>query len=185
MKSRKAMAVLLALGMTAGAAPAALAEDGYYEGEWSDSETAEEGMDVEIDASFDPVTYEYAVTFEEMREQLGTVPVSGKDCRIACNVRSQNSQYWTAFREGVQDMAAFQNDMGLTNFVLDDRSAANETDTGGQLAALEQQIEDGADVVLFSPLAGSDFAEGMEAAANVGVPVIAVHEVFAGAEIFL
>ncbi len=174
MKTRKVMSVLLATAMTASFATAALADVPQFADGWGDTYEA-----------FDPLTVEDAITFEEMREQLGAVPVSEDALSIAANIRTEDNVYWTALRDGYKDMGTFLTENGLTGVAVDVKSALNEADTEGQLAVMKDQLRDGANVVMISPISTSNCTEGVELAHDDGIPTIAVNNEFNGADMFV
>ena len=175
MKARKVMAALMAAGMVLSVAGTVMAADiPQFADGWGDTYEA-----------FDPLTFDDAITFEEMREQLGAVPVSDEAIAIAGNIRTEDNVYWTALRDGYKDMVAFENENGLANVTIDVKSALNEADTEGQLAVMKDQIRDGAIVIMISPISTSNCTEGVEVAHDDGIPTIAVNNEFNGADMFV
>ena len=175
MKARKIMAALMAAGMVLSVAGTVMAADiPQFADGWGDTYEA-----------FDPLTFDDAITFEEMREQLGAVPVSDEAIAIAGNIRTEDNVYWTALRDGYKDMVAFENENGLANVTIDVKSALNEADTEGQLAVMKDQIRDGAIVIMISPISTSNCTEGVEVAHDDGIPTIAVNNEFNGADMFV
>lgn len=174
MKNRKVLSVVLAAAMALTCSVSAMAAVPQFEGGWGDTYEA-----------FDPLTFDDAITFEEMREQLGAIPAKGDDIAIAGNIRTEDNVYWTALRDGYKDMVAFENENGLDNVTIDVKSALNEADTEGQLAVMKDQIRDGATVIMISPISTSNCTEGVEIAHEDGIPTIAVNNEFNGADMFV
>ena len=174
MKMRKVMSIVLAAGLAAAAALPAMAEVAQFSDGWGDTYEA-----------FDPLTFDDAITFEEMREQNGAVPASEEAFAIAANIRTEDNVYWTALRDGYKEMIAFENENGIPNVTIDVKSALNEADTEGQLAVMKDQIRDGANVIMISPISTSNCTEGVEIAHDDGIPTIAVNNEFNGADMFV
>ncbi len=174
MKSRKLLAALLTAAMTASLSMTVFAEIPQFADGWGD-----------VYEAFDPLTFEDAITFEEMREQLGAIPVSDEAFYIAGNIRTEDNVYWTALRDGYKDMVAFLNENGLENVTIDVKSALNEADTDGQNGIMKDQIRDGANVIMISPISTSNCTEGVEIAHDDGIPTIAVNNEFNGADMFI
>ncbi len=174
MKNRKVLSVVLAAAVALTCSMTAMAAVAQFEGGWGD-----------VYEAFDPLTFDDAITFEEMREQLGAVPAPGEDIAIAGNIRTEDNVYWTALRDGYKDMVAFLNENGLENVTIDVKSALNEADTEGQLAVMKDQIRDGANVIMISPISTSNCTEGVEIAHEDGIPTIAVNNEFNGADMFV
>lgn len=174
MKNRKALSVILAVAISAVCSVSAMAAVPQFEDGWGDTYEA-----------FDPLTFDDAITFDEMREQLGAIPVSEDAIAIAGNIRTEDNVYWTALRDGYKDMIAFENENGLPNVTIDVKSALNEADTEGQLAVMKDQLRDGANVVMISPISTSNCTEGVEIAHDDGIPTIAVNNEFNGADMFV
>ena len=174
MKMRKILAVALAVVTVSVCGVATMAAVPQFEDGWGDTYEA-----------FDPLTIEGAISFEEMREQLGAIPVSEEEIAIAGNIRTEDNVYWTSLRDGYKDMVAFENENGLTNVTIDVKSALNEADTEGQLAVMKDQIRDGSDVIMISPISTANCTEGVEIAHEDGIPTIAVNNEFNGADMFV
>ena len=134
---------------------------------------------------FDPLTFDDAITFEEMRKQCGSIPVSGASFLIEGNIRTEDNVYWTSLRDGYKAMIQTMNDNGLTGIRIDVQSALNEADTEGQLSVMKDQIRSGANVIMISPISTSNCTEGVETAHTDNIPCIAVNNEFNGADMFV
>ena len=139
----------------------------------------------DTNVAFDPLEIEGAISFQQMREQLGAIPKSEAVCSIAGNIRTEDNVYWTALRDGYKDIINFANNEGLPGMSINVQSALNEADTEGQLAVMKDQIRSGADVIMISPISTSNCTEGVETAHEDGIPVIAVNNEFNGADMFV
>ena len=79
------MLVMSVMGGLAVSPVSAMAAVAQFEDGWGD-----------VYEAFDPLTFEDAITCEEMREQLGAIPVSDEAIAIAGNIRTEDNVYWTA-----------------------------------------------------------------------------------------
>lgn len=174
MKNKKWLALLTVVSMTVPMIAHGSEDFAQFADGWGDTNTA-----------FDPLAIEETWTFEEMREQLGAVPTGDAEFSIAGNIRTEDNVYWTALRDGYQDMIAFENENGIPNVTIDVQSALNEADTEGQLAVMKDQLRNGADIVMISPISTSNCTEGVENAHEDGIPTIAVNNEFNGADMFV
>ena len=165
------MAMLMATSLTAFAGDTDIAQ---FKDGWGDTNSA-----------FDPLTFDDAITFNEMREQLGAIPKSDDSFKLAGNIRTEDNVYWTALRDGYKDMASKLNEAGLPNISIDVQSALNEADTEGQLSVMKDQIRSGENVIMISPISTSNCTEGVEMAHEDGIPTIAVNNEFNGADMFV
>lgn len=173
----KARVVAATLALTIIASLTAFAGDteiAQFKDGWGDANTA-----------FDPLTFDDAITFEEMRDQLGAIPKSDAEFLIAGNIRTEDNVYWTSLRDGYKDMVTKLNDGGLKGVTIDVQSALNEADTEGQLTVMKDQIRSGANVIMISPISTSNCTEGVETAHEDGIPTIAVNNEFNGADMFV
>lgn len=207
MKNKKLLAVLVTLSMAASLsacggsdAPANNTQDQSSAAESQTGGTASDGAASEsaggaiaqfadgwgdTNVAFDPLAISETWTFEEMRENLGAVPLSDASFSIAGNIRTEDNVYWTALRDGYKDMIAFENESGLTGVSVDVQSALNEADTEGQLSVMKDQIRSGANIIMISPISTSNCTEGVETAHEDGIPTIAVNNEFNGADMFV
>ena len=142
------MAMLMATSLTAFAGDTDIAQ---FKDGWGDTNSA-----------FDPLTFDDAITFNEMREQLGAIPKSDDSFKLAGNIRTE-----------------------VPNISIDVQSALNEADTEGQLSVMKDQIRSGANVIMISPISTSNCTEGVEMAHEDGIPTIAVNNEFNGADMFV
>ena len=164
---------------SASAAPASDAASGssgtveMFADGWGDANTA-----------FDPLAIEETWTFEEMRENLGDIPVSDTELLLAGNIRTYDNVYWQALADGYQAMVDKIAGNGL-NVSINIQSALNEADTEGQLSVMKDQIRMGVNAIMISPISSSNCTEGVETAHEDGIPCIAVNNEFNGADMFV
>jgi ribose transport system substrate-binding protein len=135
--------------------------------------------------AFDPLTKSETWTFSEMRENLGAIPkADGKSLSFGATNRSVDNVYWQAVNDGYETMAKKLTDGGVPT-TIDVQSPMGESDTEGQLANMKDQVRQGVDVILASPISTSNCTEAVENAHNDNIPVIAVNNEFNGADMFI
>ncbi|MBS6395914.1 MAG: substrate-binding domain-containing protein [Clostridiales bacterium] len=134
--------------------------------------------------AFDPLVVEETWTFEEMREKLGPIPVDGSELALAATIRSVDNVYWQALSDGYHAMAEKLTAGGVTT-TMDIQAPMGESDTEGQLANMKDQVRQGVDLILASPISTSNCTEAVENAHNDNIPTIAVNNEFNGADMFI
>lgn len=135
--------------------------------------------------AFDPLAIEETWTFEEMRQNLGDIPVdSNKEISLAGNIRTNDNVYWQSLAKGYQAMTDLCAENGV-NAKIDIESALNESDTEGQLSVMKDQIRLGVNAIMISPISTSNCTEGVETAHTDNIPCISVNNEFNGADMFI
>lgn len=163
-------------GETADAAESTGAENGIpaqFAGGWGDTSQA-----------FDPLVVEETWTFDEMRENLGAIPAADTEFALAATIRSVDNVYWQALSDGYEAMAEKLTAAGIAT-TMDVQAPMGESDTEGQLANMKDQVRQGVDLIMASPISTSNCTEAVENAHNDNIPTIAVNNEFNGADMFI
>ena len=134
--------------------------------------------------AFDPLTVEETWTFDEMRENLGAIPVEEKEFSLGATIRSLDNVYWQSLSDGYEAMAQKLTDAGITT-TIDIQAPMGESDTEGQLANMKDQVRQGVDLIMASPISTSNCTEAVENAHSDNIPTVAVNNEFNGADMFI
>lgn len=144
-----------------------------FAGGWGDTSQA-----------FDPLVVEETWTFDEMRENLGAIPAADTEFALAATIRSVDNVYWQALSDGYEAMAEKLSAAGIAT-TMDVQAPMGESDTEGQLANMKDQVRQGVDLIMASPISTSNCTEAVENAHNDNIPTIAVNNEFNGADMFI
>ena len=123
-------------------------------------------------------------TFDEMRENLGAIPSTDKEIHLGATIRSVDNVYWQALSDGYEAMAEKLTAGGIAT-TMDVQAPMGESDTEGQLANMKDQVRQGVDLILASPISTSNCTEAVENAHRDNIPTIAVNNEFNGADMFI
>ena len=134
--------------------------------------------------AFDPLTVEETWTFDEMRENLGAIPKSDKEIKLGATIRSVDNVYWQSLSDGYEAMAEKLTAGGI-NTSIDIQAPMGESDTEGQLANMKDQVRQGLDLILASPISTSNCTEAVENAHRDNIATVAVNNEFNGADMFI
>lgn len=134
--------------------------------------------------AFDPLVVEETWTFDEMRENLGAIPVEEKEFSLGATIRSLDNVYWQSLSDGYEAMAQKLTDAGITT-TIDIQASMGESDTEGQLANMKDQVRQGVDLIMASPISTSNCTEAVENAHSDNIPTVAVNNEFNGADMFI
>lgn len=134
--------------------------------------------------AFDPLTVEETWTFDEMRENLGAIPVEEKEFSLGATIRSLDNVYWQSLSDGYEAMAQKLTDAGITT-TIDIQAPMGESDTESQLANMKDQVRQGVDLIMASPISTSNCTEAVENAHSDNIPTVAVNNEFNGADMFI
>lgn len=134
--------------------------------------------------AFDPLAVEETWTFDEMRENLGAIPVEEKEFSLGATIRSLDNVYWQSLSDGYEAMAQKLTDAGITT-TIDIQASMGESDTEGQLANMKDQVRQGVDLIMASPISTSNCTEAVENAHSDNIPTVAVNNEFNGADMFI
>lgn len=159
----------------------------------AEGDTAEEAAEVpaqfaggwgDTSQAFDPLVVEETWTFEEMRENLGAIPAAETELALAATIRSVDNVYWQALSDGYEAMAEKLTAAGITA-TMDIQAPMGESDTEGQLANMKDQVRQGVDLIMASPISTSNCTEAVENAHKDNIPTVAVNNEFNGADMFI
>lgn len=134
--------------------------------------------------AFNPLTVEETWTFDEMRENLGAIPVEETEFHLGATIRSLDNVYWQSLSDGYEAMAQKLTDAGITT-TIDIQAPMGESDTEGQLANMKDQVRQGVDLIMASPISTSNCTEAVENAHSDNIPTVAVNNEFNGADMFI
>lgn len=134
--------------------------------------------------AFDPLAVEETWTFDEMRENLGAIPSTDKGIHLGATIRSVDNVYWQALSDGYEAMAEKLTAGGIAT-TMDIQAPMGESDTEGQLANMKDQVRQGVDLILASPISTSNCTEAIENAHRDNIPTVAVNNEFNGADMFI
>lgn len=114
-------------------------------------------------------------TFEEVRSDLGEVPVSADEIRIGAVAKAFENEYWRTLKEGMEVGTQKLNDSGF-NVTIDVKSPQGEADEQGQLSIVKDMINKDYTALLLSPISDSNLVPGVEEALEEDIPVINVND---------
>ena len=136
------------------------------------------------DETFNPLEEEDAITFEELREKAGDIAASDKEFSFAGNVKAFENVVWQEIANGYEGFAKDAETAGR-KLTVDTTSPMGEDDEEGQLSILKDQVRQGVNAVLLSPISDANCLPGIEAAHDADIPVFAVNNEFNGADMFV
>ena len=148
------------------------------------SSSTEESKWASTEETFDPLTVEDAVTFEELRESNGAITKSSDEYSFAGNVKAFENVVWQEIANGYEGFAEDATAAGC-KLSVDTTSPMGESDEEGQLSILKDQVRKGVNAVLLSPISDANCLPGIEAAHEADIPVYAVNSEFNGADMFV
>lgn len=114
-------------------------------------------------------------TFEEVRSDLGAVPVSEDPVRIGAVAKAFENEYWRTLKEGMEEGTQKLNDSGF-DVTIDVKSPQGEADEQGQLSIVKDMINKDYTALLLSPISDSNLVPGVEEALEADIPVINVND---------
>jgi ribose transport system substrate-binding protein len=116
---------------------------------------------------------EAGMTINEVRQQFGSIPKVTGRIMVGAVAKSFTNEYWRAVREGYLDGADEVNAAGL-NVTVDVKSAMTENDEEGQLAILNNMVNQKYSMLLLSPISDGNLIPGVESAIARKIPVLNV-----------
>ena len=152
-----ALALTASMGMTAFAA----------ETELPSSDVAEEGYDF----------YKDAVSYNDLRKDLGKVPKLDKEITIGFATKTFENEFWRMEKDGAEAAGKTFQDAGY-KLTMDVRGAQTETDEEGQLTLLMDMVNKKYDAILVSGISEANLVPGMEAAIEAGIDLTTVMDAF-------
>lgn len=157
MMALTAMMMAAAMSMTAFAA----------EAELPGADVAEQGYDF----------YDQAVSYNELRDTLGAVPMLDDEITIGFACKTFENEFWRMEKEGAETAGKTFQDAGY-NLTVDVRGAQTETDEEGQLTLLMDMVNKGYTACLVSGISEANLVPGMEAAMDAGIDLTTVMDAF-------
>ncbi|MCI6464599.1 MAG: substrate-binding domain-containing protein [Faecalicatena sp.] len=136
------------------------------------------------DETFNPLDEKDAISFEDLREKLGAISKSDKEFSFAGNVKAFENVVWQEIANGYEGFADDAKAAGR-KLTVDTTSPMGESDEEGQLSILKDQVRQGVNAVLLSPISDANCLPGIEAAHDADIPVFAVNNEFNGADMFV
>ena len=113
-------------------------------------------------------------SIEEIRESNGAVPVtSGLKAGIVA--KAFENEYWRTLKEGYEAGAAHLASLGF-DLSVDVQAPQGESDEQGQLAIVNNMINQKYDMLLLSPISDANLTPAVEIANEDGIPVLNVND---------
>lgn len=183
---KRKVAMLLCLALTgsmvlAGCGSPKEDSDGSDKGASKESESSKWAS---TDETFNPLEEKDAITFEELRESGGAISKSEEELSFAGNVKAFENVVWQEIANGYEGFAKDAEAAGR-KLSVDTTSPMGEDDEEGQLSILKDQVRQGVNAVLLSPISDANCLPGIEAAHEADIPVFAVNNEFNGADMFV
>lgn len=117
---------------------------------------------------------EAGVSIEEIREANGAVPVTA-GTKAGIVAKAFENEYWRTLKEGYEEGAKKISAMGY-DVTVDVRAPQGETDEQGQLAIVDNMINQGFNMLLLSPISDANLTPAVEVANEEGIPVLNVND---------
>ncbi|MGI6070519.1 MAG: substrate-binding domain-containing protein [Blautia sp.] len=183
---KRSIAVLLCLALTGTMVFAGCgSSDGGTGSEDKSASKESEGTKwASTDETFNPLEEADAVSFEELREKAGAIGKSDEEFSFAGNVKAFENVVWQEIANGYEGFAEDAQKAGR-KLSVDTTSPLGEDDEEGQLSILKDQVRQGVNAVLLSPISDANCLPGIEAAHDADIPVFAVNNEFNGADMFV
>lgn len=118
---------------------------------------------------------ENGIMIEQIRSQFGPVPRPNGEVSVGAVAKSFTNEYWRTLREGYLAGEKAMNSAGL-NLTVYVQSALNENDEQGQLAIVNNMINQKYSVLLLSPISDGNLIPGVENAISKKIPVVNVND---------
>ncbi|MDD3206306.1 MAG: substrate-binding domain-containing protein [Lachnospiraceae bacterium] len=117
---------------------------------------------------------EAGVSIEEIRESNGAVPVKA-GTKAGVVAKAFENEYWRTLKEGYEAGAKYITDAGF-EVSVDVQAPQGETDEQGQLAIVNNMINQSYDMLLLSPISDANLTPAVEVANEEGIPVLNVND---------
>ncbi|MGH4036403.1 MAG: sugar ABC transporter substrate-binding protein [Sphaerochaeta sp.] len=119
---------------------------------------------------------EAGVTIEYIRESLGQkVPVPSGTLKMGAVAKSLTNEYWRTLKSGYEYAAEYAQENGI-DMTMTVQAAMSENDEQGQLAILNNMINQKYTALLLSPISDGNLIPGVETANEKGIPVLNVND---------
>jgi len=136
------------------------------------------------DDAFDPLQESDAITFEDMRAKFGAIPKVSGDLKFAGNVKAFENVVWREIANGYVGLSEAAKAGGI-NLTVDTTSPQGENDEEGQLTILKDQVRQGVNAILLSPISDGNCLPAVDSAHEANIPVFSVNNEFNGADYFV
>lgn len=117
---------------------------------------------------------EDGVSIEAIRESNGAVPVTA-GTKAGIVAKAFENEYWRTLKEGYEAGARHITDAGF-EVAVDVQAPQGESDEQGQLAIVNNMINQGYDMLLLSPISDANLTPAVEVANEEGIPVLNVND---------
>ncbi|MBF6977592.1 substrate-binding domain-containing protein [Aerococcaceae bacterium zg-BR22] len=124
--------------------------------------------------SFNPDN-EDGKTIEEVRSELGSIPILDKELVLGGVAKAFENEYWRTLKEGMELGAKKASEKGY-KIKFDMRAPQGESDEQGQLSIVRDMINKGYNGLLLSPISDANLVPGVEDALKKGIDVINVND---------
>lgn len=119
---------------------------------------------------------EKGVSIEQVRKEFGAeVPVPSKTLKFGAVAKSLTNEYWRTLKSGYEYAADYAQENGV-DMSITVQAAMSENDEQGQLAILNNMINQKNDALLLSPISDGNLIPGVETANEKGIPVLNVND---------
>ncbi|MCI1209943.1 MAG: substrate-binding domain-containing protein, partial [Treponema sp.] len=119
---------------------------------------------------------EAGVTIEQLRQKLGPeVKIPDSELVFGAVAKSLSNEYWRTLKSGYEYSAEYARKNGL-NLTVKVQAAMSENDEQGQLAILNNMINQKYDALLLSPISDGNLVPGVETALKKGITVMNVND---------
>lgn len=115
------------------------------------------------------------VNLDELRAEFGAVPVPEGSLRLGAVAKAFENEYWRTLRAGYFEIAEKLQSLGH-DIEVDVRSAQGEGDQQGQLAIVNNMVNQRYDALLLSPISDGNLVPGVENAMRNNIPVVNVND---------
>ena len=162
---------IAALALAAAAVPCAAFAAGSGKTEEKaddDAKAADKAAETESteDGQSEFVQKKLAEIEEEIDKQLPQIPEADPDAKIGILISSTSNEFWATMKSCYENAAE---QLGVNIQIFE---ASTETDAAGQLDVLNTMVGMGFDVIIASPIDGTNLIPGVVAANEAGIPVI-------------
>ncbi len=118
---------------------------------------------------------EDGMLLEELRAEFGAVPFNNESLKFGAVAKAFENEYWRTLREGYGVIQDKLQELGY-DITVDVRSAQGEGDQQGQLAIVNNMVNQRYDALLLSPISDGNLVPGVENAIRRGIPVVNVND---------
>lgn len=115
------------------------------------------------------------MNFDDMRSEYGAVPFAEGSLKLGAVAKAFENEYWRTLREGYEAIEAKLQAAGY-DIEIDVRSAQGEGDQQGQLAIVNNMVNQKYSALLLSPISDGNLVPGVEAAQRFNIPVVNVND---------